>query len=133
MLNPFPDLLVLTLLAPFILRIAVGIIFLKSGYTRVKKDYARITMTNTKSMWSLSIIPIIWFGVLEVLIGLSLVAGFLTQIGALAGILVSIFMLSGRGTPSLASQSQAFYIVVLAVCLSLMLSGAGAIAIDLPL
>lgn len=133
MLNPFPDLLVLTLLAPFILRVAVGIMFLKSGHVRIKKDYTRIVMVSPKSIWSLATVSIMWFGILEVLIGLSLVAGFFTQIGALAGIFVSIFMLSGRGTPSITSQSQAFYILVLAICLSLMLSGAGAIAIDLPL
>ena len=133
MLNPFPDLLVLSLLAPFILRIAVGIIFLNSGYARAKKDYVNIAEVSAKPIWSPSNILIMWFGILEILIGLSLLFGFLTQIGALLGIFISGFILSGRGRVSYATQPQVFYVVILSVCLSLMLSGAGALALDLPL
>lgn len=66
--------------------------------------------------------------------GLALLIGFLTQVAALVGMCITLLLLYARKRYSvIAEESAACYVLIIAMCLSLLLSGAGAIAIDIPL
>ncbi|MEK7514552.1 MAG: DoxX family protein [Patescibacteria group bacterium] len=134
MLNPFPDLLVYGLLAPFILRVAVGLVFINLGY---------LALTKEKERWSavfnfLRLKPAPLFvsamGILEVAGGVLLLAGFGTQITALV---LSIIVLGDLALEykeeSILSRDFGFYLLLFAITVSLLFSSAGFFAIDLPL
>jgi putative oxidoreductase len=134
MLNPFPDLLVYSLLAPFILRVAAGLVFLDLGILAFK---------NEKKRWidSLAALKIPnpevsakILGGIEILGGLALVAGFYTQVAALIlAILVFCEAYIEYKQPLILKRNFVFYLMLLAMTLSLLFSGAGAFAFDLPL
>jgi len=137
MLNIFPNLLFLGLLSPFLIRIALGIIFLWIGYSYLFKD-REIIMKQISDRWPKISAPIVWFyGIFEIIAGIFLALGFLTQIAAIAGILISVDALFVKwlykDLSSIAKYSKLFYMLIFAVSLSLLFSGAGAFAFDLPL
>ena len=137
MLNVFPDLLFLQLLAPFLIRVAVGVMFIWIGYSYLFRDMSAVTdqlQTIVKSKARF----FVWFGGLfEIVTGLFLIAGFLTQIAAIAGMLIAIDALVGKWKYSeldkVLRYSKQFYILIFIASLSLLFSGAGAFAFDLPL
>jgi uncharacterized membrane protein YphA (DoxX/SURF4 family) len=135
MLNPFPEILFLDPLAPFILRTAVGIIFLLIGYSHLTKERREGIASDLRLKWGATGTFFIWvIGIAEILSGLSLILGLLTQIGALVGGIISIKLLWLRKTyTKIAPHSSAFYTLLFIVCLSLLFTGAGAFAFDLPL
>ena len=69
--------------------------------------------------------------------GIFLIAGFLTQIAGIAGVLIAIDALFAKllykDLDKVIKYSRMFYILILITSLSLIFSGAGAFAIDLPL
>ena len=135
MLNPFPDLLVLGFFAPTLLRAVAGILFLFLANTHLKASRPALTAGLSLHFgdWAARLITLV--GVLEILIGGFLFTGFYTQIAALAGLLLMILFLFLRRAygPTIPSFSFPFYLLLATVCASLLLSGAGAIAFDLPL
>lgn len=135
MLNPFPEILFLEPLAPFILRVTAGIIFLLIGYSHLTKERREGIASDLEVKWGVVGTYSAWiFGGAEVLVGISLILGFLTQIGAIIGGIAALKLLWFRKIyPRLAPDSSAFYTLLLAICLSLLFTGAGAFAIDLPL
>jgi putative oxidoreductase len=134
MLNPFPDLLTYGLLAPFILRVVAGFIFLNLGILAFK---------NEKERWiaSLSVlnipspkIAVKIFGGIEIVGGIMLVLGFYTQVAALIlAFLTFAEVYVEYKDPLILKRNFVFYIMLLAILISLILSGAGAFAFDLPL
>jgi uncharacterized membrane protein YphA (DoxX/SURF4 family) len=76
-------------------------------------------------------------GIIEMVAGIFLVAGLFTQGVAIAGALIAIDALFAkilyRDLDKVVKYSKMFYILVLIISLSLIFSGAGAFAIDLPL
>lgn len=135
MLNPFPDVLILELFAPTLLRLAAGCAFLMLAYTHLVSGRAD-GMKLMKTEWgaagavSFNMLP-----VLEILAGLSLILGLLTQIGALIGISICILLATARGAKykTIATESMSFYLLLGIVCFSLFITGAGLIAFDVPL
>lgn len=134
MLNPFPDLLTYSLLAPFILRVVAGIIFVDLGYLAFK---------NEKERWLLSLstlkvpnpqLTLKILSVVEIVGGVMLILGFYTQIAALV---LALFTFAETyieyKEPEVLKRNLVFYVMLLAILLSLLLSGAGAFAFDLPL
>ena len=135
MLNPFPELLVLGLLAPFILRFSFGLILLASGWRGLSKENRGAAVIQLAPSWAVLGTYFVWYITLaEIVAGIMLVLGFLTQIAALIGIILmlNLFFVRKQLT-AIAPQSISFYILAVAICLSLLLSGAGTLAIDLPL
>lgn len=134
MLNPFPDLLTYGLLAPFILRVVVGLIFVNLGV---------LVFKNEKERWldSLSVLKIPnpkivlkILGAVEIAGGIMLILGFYTQVAALVlALLTFAETYTEYKDPLILKRNFVFYIMLLAITLSLLLSGAGAFAIDLPL
>lgn len=132
MLNTFPNLLVLGFFASTLLRVAVACLFFYAAYSAYKhRDDAahlRFPLIGEAS----------WAGKFTMLmyavIGLLLLFGAYTQIAALLAGIVSIkgLLFCKRFRP-LFPYSRSTYFLILAVCLSLLVSGAGAMAFDLPL
>lgn len=135
MLNPFPDLLIFGLLAPLILRVALGIFFLAHGWQHMARERRESIASALRVSWGSLGTYFIWhLAGIEIIIGFAFLFGFLTQIAALIGIVIAIKLLLFRERyPMIALQSTTYYILVIAVCVSLLLSGAGALAIDIPL
>ncbi len=118
-LTPFPDLLYLEILAPFVLRIVAGTFFL---YLMLRHFQMRKSSGGA--------LPL---GLLELLIGAALVAGAYVQGAALLGVLLSFATFLRRSSPLFGSLPRSTHILLIAVCLSLLVTGAGAFAFDLRL
>lgn len=134
MLNPFPDLLAYSLLAPFILRVVVGFIFINLGVFAFKNEKERwlISLSTLKVPNPKLAIKIL--GTIEIVGGIMFILGFYTQIVALAlGLLTLSEAYVEYKDPAILKRNFVFYIMLLAIVLSLILSGAGAFAVDLPL
>jgi len=135
MLTVFPGLLFLDPLAPFLLRVTVGIIFLFMGYNHLTRERREGIATDLRLKWGATGTFFIWYlGIFEIVVGLFLIAGFLTQIAAIVGGIIALKLLHGRKKyPKISPQSTSFYILLFVICLSFLVTGAGAFAIDLPL
>ena len=134
MLNPFPDLLVYSLLAPFILRVVAALIFINLGLLAFRGEKESwITSFKTLNI-SRPEQTIKVVGAIEIIGGLMLFFGFYTQVAALVlSLLLFAESYVEYKDPDILKRNLVFYILVLAITLSLLLSGAGAFAIDLPL
>ncbi len=134
MLNTFPTLLVFSQLSPLILRIVLGLIAINLGYLKLTKEKeAWIQLFET-----LHLRPAKWgvmkFGTIEIIGGILLFAGIYTQIVAIIfAILFFIETVLEYKEENLEKRNLTFYILMFAICLSLILTGAGVFAIDLPL
>lgn len=133
MLSVFPDLLTYVLLAPFILRIALGGFFIFAGIRKQKEENA---------FWN-NVIPNINLGFvklstvliyLQIISGIFLIIGLFTQVVAL---IVSIFICfewyKKNRFLSLAFPELWTLVFALIIAISLLFTGAGFLAFDLPL
>lgn len=134
MLNPFPELMVYSLMGPFILRVVLGIIFIDLGILKFKGEKKRwissfeaVGLRPADALVSL-------YGLLQVVGGVMILVGFYTQVAALAFvILTGIEVYFEWKDEALLKRNIVFYILLFTISLSLLLTGAGAFAIDLPL
>lgn len=135
MLNPFPELLFLAVLGPFILRVTVGIFFLFRGYINLMREQREEMASTLRVDWGPLGTFFVWYlGILQVLVGLSFIFGYLVQIGAIIGFLIIIKLAYlKKKYPIIAPYSKALYLIVAAICVSLLVTGAGGLAFDLPL
>lgn len=133
-LNPFPDLLTYSLMGPFVLRVVLGLIFLDLGLLKLKSENSRWIA----SFEALHLRPSRYFvsvvGAIDIVGGLMLIAGLWTQIAALVfvvftGIEIYIEWKDSR----ILKRDISFYILALTIAFSLLLTGAGAFALDMPL
>jgi putative oxidoreductase len=134
MLNTFPDLLTYSLLAPFILRMTVGLIFIDLGVLLFKGE--KVRWLNSLSILNIPKpqIAIKIFGAVEIIGGITLILGLYTQISALIlALLTFAETYIEYKEPAILKRNFVFYIMLLAIIISLLFSGAGAFAIDLPL
>lgn len=138
MLSIFPSLFVFGIFAPFILRTTVGVYLFYTGYRHLKEERELITEEVAQGIprvFSPYAKPFVIIGILfEIVVGLSLIAGFLTQIMALLGMIYVVKLLILKDLyPVFAKHERVFYVVLFVIFLSLLLTGAGAPAVDLPL
>lgn len=134
MLNTFPDLLTYSLLAPFILRIVTGLIFIDLGFLlfRGEKERWLTSLSVLKVPNPKMAVKIL--GAIEAVGGIMLILGFYTQITALVlALLVFAESYIEYKEPIILKRNLVFYIMLLAILISLLFSGAGAFAFDLPL
>lgn len=134
MLNPFPELLVYSMLAPFILRVVVGLIFLDLGFLLFKSEKERwlSSLSVLRVPKPETVIKIL--GAIKIAGGIMLFAGFYTQIAALIlAIIIFAETYIEFKDPKILKRNFVFYVLILTILISLLLSGAGAFAIDLPL
>jgi hypothetical protein len=132
MLNTFPDLLALGFFAPTLLRVAVAFAFLFGAYIQYKRvdelSNIRFPIVGGGS-W------IIWLSIIaHAVIGAMLFFGYYTQIAAILGVLGGIKgIMYAKKYPRLFALCRLEYFFIVVICLSLIISGAGALALDLPL
>lgn len=134
MLNPFPELLTYSLLAPLILRLVAGVTFIDLGLFVLKGEKDR-WLTSFKALRiPRAEMAVKIFGYLEIITGAMLVLGLYTQIAALILTIITFFeAYIEYKEPVILKRNLIFYILLLTITLSLLFSGAGAFAIDLPL
>jgi uncharacterized membrane protein YphA (DoxX/SURF4 family) len=131
-LTPFPQLLTYGIFAPTLLRIAVAILFAWLAYKHYQRR-EQIGNTNFpifgKGVW------IAWLAVIvEAATAAALFFGYYTQYAAIVGILMSLKNAVWAGKyPSFFMLSRSSALLVLVICLSLLVTGAGIFAFDLPL
>ena len=133
MLNPFPDLLIYGIFAPFLIRVAVGavLLYLSVEHLRSRKDIAHIL---SPIFGKASRVVGIFLGVVEVIAGGLLVVGAWTQVAALFALAIALKSLFfRRSLKSLCPLSKTTYALILVMSLSLLLSGAGIYAFDIRL
>ena len=133
-LNTFPDLLTYGILSPFILRVVLGFIAIDLGLLKLGKE---------KHVWvelfqTINFQPARFFvklvAVIEIIGGFMLVLGSYTQITAIVFAVVFFCetVLEYR-EESLETRNLPFYIMMFAISLSLIFTGAGAFALDIGL
>lgn len=129
MLTPFPDLLTYGAYAPTILRVVLALALFYIAYQQIKHrgKIAELKLPVSNAFASLS-------AILHAVVGLMVLVGYYTQ---WAVIIVAVALITGlwlnRRYPSVVILSNGTIVVLLAVCLSLLITGAGAYAFDLPL
>ena len=134
MLATFPILLTFGLLAPTILRITVGLIFFYFGWLKLTKD--RESKMNFFNIIGLKpAIIFLWLvASIEIITGTMITVGFLTQIASIiASIIMLISIFIKIKVPKALPNSLDFYVLFFVVFLSLIFSGPGIFAFDLPL
>lgn len=132
MLNTFPSLLTYSFFAPTLLRVTVALTFAYIAYVQYKRreEIAKMRVPMVGKIGGL-----IWVAlVIEALMALALLVGYCTQIAALLGLLLSIkHYVYAKKYPLVIPLGRADYIFIFVICLSILLTGAGAFAFDLPL
>lgn len=133
-LNTFPNLLTFGILAPFILRLVIGFIAIDLGYLKLGKENVdwRILFETIHFRPSKYFVKI--FAFVEIAGGLMLLLGAYVQIVAI--IFALAFFCEAvleYKEESLEDRNITFYVLMFAISLSLIFTGAGAFALDLPL
>lgn len=114
----FPTLLTYNLIAPIIIRIVLGVVFFYIGYKRIK--------TKEKEL--------VLFGIITLILGILFIVGLLTQLAAIvASFILVVQLVHKMKTRSFLTAGVNYYILLLAMSLSLIFSGAGMLALDWPL
>jgi uncharacterized membrane protein YphA (DoxX/SURF4 family) len=134
MLNPFPELLNYSLLAPFILRVVVGFIFLDLGLLKFRSEKERWIASFETFRLRPADLFVALYGSLQILGGVMFIVGAWTQIAALGFVIFtgSELYIEWKMREVL-KRDLTFYLLLFIISLSLLLTGAGAYAIDLPL
>lgn len=135
MINPFPDLLPYYFVAIFVLRATLGLMFISFAYKKLFRERAMcITFFHKLGLRPAAVYFWVVSG-LELVAGVLLIVGFLTQIAALiTGILMTLAtIIKWRHPAALPKNTIEFYILLAIVSFVLISMGAGAFALDLPL
>ncbi|MCF7865770.1 MAG: DoxX family protein [Candidatus Pacebacteria bacterium] len=134
MTNPFPELLTFSLLAPTLLRLTLGIFVILLGYNKLKNPQKGIVDFFEALSFKPSSYYIKTLSIAEIVMGIALFFGFLTQIAALVvAIITFVSLLVTIRHPEAGLQKASLYTLFFVISISLVLTGAGLIAIDLPL
>lgn len=133
MLSLFPQIFAYQTVALFVLRLVLAVIFLASGYSKLFQTFGQ----TVKFFDSVRIKPakfwVVFVGSTEILCGLMLGFGFLTQLAAalvVAIMLVAIVKVKFRQG---FLGGYDFDLLILVCALLLLFSGPGAFSFDLPL
>ena len=134
MLNTFPQLLAYGLLAPVLLRTALGLFFILSGYEKLSLHREHFVSVFHTLRFPFPLVWVWGIGIIEFIGGLLFLIGLFTQITAilLSLILVLEIFIKLRN-PTLIKKGFWFCFLSLAVTISLVFSGAGFFSLDLPL
>ncbi len=134
MLNTFPDLLTYGTLSPLILRVVLGFIAINLGVLKLGKE----KVAWTELFETIHFRPAKFFvnlmALVEILGAIMLIGGAYTQLIAIVfSIIFFIEAVLEYREENLEKRNLTFYILMFAISLSLIFTGAGAFAFDLPL
>ena len=121
MLSLFPSFLAYEAFGPFIIRIILGITLAYFGY--------RKTIEKGNSSGSNSKL----YGIVEIVIAVFLIIGLFTQLAALINAIILIIKIGHKiSEKKFLSDGINYYLLLFAMALSIIFTGAGAFAFDLP-
>jgi len=133
-LNVFPELLSFSFLAPMILRIVLGVITLNLGLLKWKTERERWNLFFKGFGATESGVFVTLFALIEIIGGVALILGLYTQMAALIFAVIGFVEIYAEYKESaLVKRNITFYILLFAIALSLLFTGAGAYSLDLPL
>ena len=134
MLNPFPELLSFSLLGPFVLRVVLGLIFIDLGILKFRGEKARwLASFETLNIHPADLMLAI-YALLQIVGGVFLIAGFWTQVAALVLAVFSGIELGIEWRArEVLKRDLVFYLLLFVISVSLLFTGAGAFAFDIPL
>ena len=123
--TPFPFFLDFSFFVPLILRITLGIYVLAIAASVKKKeeDGEKKPLKASETIYR----------ILFTIAGISMIIGFYTQISAIVIILMILLALLDKRASLTPEISRAEMSLLAIIAISLLLSGAGPLAIDLPL
>ena len=114
-LSIFPQLFFLGFITPLLLRLSVGLFVIYLGKNRSQKPYN-------------------WSAIIYIISGVLLILGLYTQITAIISILVISFdFFIDKGSTSFSTEKKILYFIMKIILLSLLFTGPGFLAFDLPL
>ena len=134
MLNSFPELLDFGLIAPTILRIALAFVLANLGAAKLK--YEKAAFIHSFEFLSTKGAPALtkMLGWTQIILGVMFFFGIYTQIAALVTVLITFCeLIIEYAYEDILKRSLVFYLLIFAIALSLLFSGAGRFAFDLPL
>jgi len=132
MLSLFPQILFLTPLSATLLRLTAGLIFAYLSYFHYSNRRA-VSEELSLLVGGASVICIL-YALLELLVAIGLLAGAWTQLAALLGFVIALkVLIIRRSLKELKPLSQLSYALLAMICLSVVITGAGPFAFDLPL
>ncbi len=134
MLNPFPDLLTYSLLAPLILRLVVGLIFIDLGVLKLKSEKGRWLASFEAMHLRPADLFVNLYAFLQIAGGILLIIGLWTQVAALMFVIFTgIELYIEMSAREVLKRDMVFYLLLFIISLSLLFTGAGAFAFDIPL
>lgn len=133
MLSLFPHILYLAPFSATLLRLGGGLAFIYVGYILLTRRDA-ITQIDLPLVGHPAV-ALVWIsGILTMLDGFALFAGYSTQLAAIVGIIIAIKHISLSSTyESLRPLPRSTYALLALICLTLIITGAGPYGFDLPL
>ncbi|MSR87786.1 MAG: DoxX family protein [Candidatus Zambryskibacteria bacterium] len=134
MLNIFPDLLNYALLAPFILRVALGLIFIDLGALKFRSEKQRwLTSFDILGLRPVTLfVPL--YALLQIVGGVLLIIGLWTQLAALVFVIFTgIELYVEWSAREVLKRDMVFYLLLFIISVSILLTGAGTYALDIPL
>lgn len=114
MLSLFPQILFLSPLAPFAIRVTLACLFAYAAWRHLSSDTPLLKAAS----------------ILEIALGASLLSGAWTQAGAVAGF---CYLALSLALPRMRAYPTSTIILALVMLATLTVTGAGAFAFDLPL
>jgi uncharacterized membrane protein YphA (DoxX/SURF4 family) len=134
MLSIFPELLTFSYVGVTIVRVTIGLVLLYIGLmtTGIKKTTYKNNFKIKEYPFS-NIIPMV-FGFIEIVTGLFLIAGFLTQLMAIIAIYLFLNLIFiEKHIGRVFDYSNLFYISLILISVAILFLGPGIFAFDLPL
>jgi hypothetical protein len=120
--------------APTLLRVAAAAVFLFVAYEQYQRreQMAKIPFPIVGTSLGMNAV---WLAlVAEIIIAGMLIAGYYTQFAAIAGMAAAVkYLYFGRQWPTFAPLSRGTVVLLFIILFTLLISGAGALAYDLPL
>lgn len=118
MLSLFPSLLTYSGFAPFLLRLILGSVFAFWGYEKVRSKDNKTRL----------------IAIFKFIIAIMLILGYMTQLAALlASIILGVYIAYKIINKSFLNNGINYYLVLFVISLSILISGSGFMAFDLPL
>ena len=122
MLSMIPSLLTYSQVSPLIIRVVLGVTLFHFGYKKVR---GKGDSSGSNSLT---------YGAIEMFISIFLIIGLFTQIAALLNVIILLIKLGFKAkNGQFLSDGVNYYILLLAMAVSLLFTGAGFLAFDLPL
>lgn len=133
-LNPFPELLTFGIVAPAFIRLAIAVFFINFGWDKLTKEREhKLTFFESIGLKPAGVYVTL-LGILQIIIGLTLIVGIFTQIAAiLAAVILLVSFIIKKRHPEMLFTPSSVYALLFIMAISLLLTGAGIPAIDLPL